>query len=94
VGAQVTVTAYERSLALDVGDVVRIRRTSGVEQPDATVVEVVDNREYKAPELQTFRVEFRCVETGKMATRWCSAFDLLSDEESVEDPYDCQGGGW
>lgn len=65
----------ERSLF--VGQSVLIRRTNGAKQR-ATVRKLLDGREYMAPELLTFQVEFICDTTGQPAIRWCSAFDLLA----------------
>lgn len=55
---------------------VLIRRTSGAEQK-ARVVALADGREYMAPELATFQVEFLCDATIRPMRRWCTAFDLL-----------------
>jgi hypothetical protein len=65
--------------SLSVGRAVKIRRTSGAEQR-ATVEVLADGREYRAPEVHSFEVSFTCDTTGKRATRWCTAFDLIAVE--------------
>jgi hypothetical protein len=65
--------------SVSVGRGVKIRRTSGAEQR-ATVILVREGREYAAPEVPTFEVVFDDETTGRRASRWCNAFDLLAVE--------------
>jgi len=65
---------------LKVGDVITIRRSSGVIQPNAVVRWICDRTSllYRAPEAVTFAVEFTCVEDGQKKTKGCAANDLVS----------------
>ena len=63
---------------LEIGQVVRIRRSDKVTITEVRVVEFSrskDDRWFIAPEITTFRVEWS--ENGKVLTKGCCALDLV-----------------